>query len=199
MAKTDFRSRPPSKRAAERFSKNRIKNRPSSAWAYPSVSIRDPRVYPILLLQEACSSLGSRLFMRIREELALAYYVGAYEQSGTLPGYFCFYAGTELAQARRVVEEIFSEAGKLCQDGLSPEELDRTKAKLLGQRAIGQQDIGAVARTAAVHELLGLGYDFAQKEDELIRNVTLGEVQDAARLILNPDNCVVSIVGPEEV
>jgi zinc protease len=137
--------------------------------------------------------------MRIREELALAYYVGAYEQSGILPGYFCFYAGTELAQARRVVEEIFSEAEKLCREGLSPEELDRTKAKLLGQRAISQQDIGAVARTAAVHELLGLGYDFAQKEDELIRNVTLEEVQNAARQILNPEKSVISIVGPEGI
>ncbi len=166
---------------------------------YPSVSIHDPLVYPILLLQESCSSLGSRLFMRIREELALAYYVGAYEQSGTLPGYFCFYAGTELTQAKRVVEEIFSEAEKLRREGLSPEELDRTKAKLLGQRAIRQQDIGTVARTAAVHELLGLGYDFAQKEDELIRNVTLEEVQIAARQILNPENCVVSIVGPEGI
>ena len=54
-----------------------------------------------------------------------------------------------------------------------------------------------MARAAAVNELLGLGYDFAQKEDELIRNGTLQEVQNAARQILNPDNCVVSIVRPE--
>lgn len=164
---------------------------------YPGVSIKEPLLYPVLLLQAACSSLGSRLFVRIRDELALAYYVGAYQQSGTLPGYFCFYAGTEPSQANRVVEEIFAEAEKLREEGLSAEELERTKARLLGQRAISQQDIGSVARAAAVNELLGLGYDFAQKEDELIRNVTLQEVQNAARQILNPDNCVVSIVRPE--
>ena len=42
------------------------------------------------LLGEACSDLGSRLFMRIREELGLAYYVGAQSQPGMTPGSFSF-------------------------------------------------------------------------------------------------------------
>jgi len=44
--------------------------------------------------QEACSDLGSRLFMRIRDKLGLAYYVGAQNFAGLAPGYFAFYVGT---------------------------------------------------------------------------------------------------------
>jgi zinc protease len=32
--------------------------------------------------------------MRVREELGLAYYVGAQNMAGLVPGYFAFYCGT---------------------------------------------------------------------------------------------------------
>src|SRR5439155_4303947 len=57
--------------------------------------------YPLELLQEACSDLGSRLFLRIRETLGLAYYVGAQNFVGLAPGYFAFYVGTMPEKADR--------------------------------------------------------------------------------------------------
>ena len=51
-------------------------------------------------MQEACSDLGSRLFLRIREKLGLAYYVGAQNFLGLVPGYFAFYAGTDAGEGR---------------------------------------------------------------------------------------------------
>jgi zinc protease len=53
----------------------------------------DPESYALEILQEACSDLGSRLFMRIRENLGLAYYVGAQNFAGLSP-LFGFYVGT---------------------------------------------------------------------------------------------------------
>ena len=49
---------------------------------------------------------GSRLFLRIREELGLAYYVGAQNFAGVVPGYFAFYTGTEPAKADQVEKEL---------------------------------------------------------------------------------------------
>ena len=65
---------------------------------FPGASLHDTDRYALELLQEACSDLGSRLFMRIREKLGLAYYVGAQNFLGLVPGYFAFYVGTEPGQ-----------------------------------------------------------------------------------------------------
>ena len=63
--------------------------------------MHDADRYALELLQEACSDLGSRLFLRIREKLGLAYYVGAQNFLGLAPGYFAFYAGTAPEKAGR--------------------------------------------------------------------------------------------------
>ena len=47
------------------------------------------------VISEALNDMGSRLFLRIREELGLAYYVGTQNFSGLMPGCFSFYAGTK--------------------------------------------------------------------------------------------------------
>ena len=161
---------------------------------YPGVDLKDPRIYPLVLLQEICSDLGSRLFMRIRDELALASYVGAFQQCGVQPGYFCFYAGTEPSSADQVVQELFKQAESLVKEGVTAAELDRAKAKIKGQRSIARQDLGEVARMTAVNEICGLGYDYAEKEDALLQAVTLEQVQKAAADILKPERCVISIV-----
>jgi zinc protease len=61
---------------------------------FPGLTIKDPDRYALELLQEGCSDLGSRLFLRVREKLGLAYYVGAQNFLGLVPGYFAFYVGT---------------------------------------------------------------------------------------------------------
>ncbi|MCX6924309.1 MAG: pitrilysin family protein [Verrucomicrobia bacterium] len=61
---------------------------------YRGTTVHDADRYALDMLQETCSDLGSRLFMRIREKLGLAYYVGAQNVAGLAPGYFTFYAGT---------------------------------------------------------------------------------------------------------
>jgi len=61
---------------------------------FPGVTLHNPDRYGLELIQEALSDLGSRLFLRIRESLGLAYYVGAQNFLGLEPGYFALYAGT---------------------------------------------------------------------------------------------------------
>ena len=103
--------------------------------------------YALELIQESCSDLGSRLFLRIREQLGLAYYVGAQNLAGLVPGYFAFYTGTEPAKAAQVETELLKEAELLRTEGLTAEELKRAKAKIIGQKKIARQDLGNLAST----------------------------------------------------
>ena len=164
---------------------------------FRGTTIRDPDRYPLELLQEACSDLGSRLFLRIREQLGLAYYVGAQNVLGLTPGYFAFYAGTAPEKAAQVETELLKEAELLRVEGLTAEELKRAQAKIIGQRKIARQDLGSFAMTTALDELYGLGYAHTDTEDALYEAVGLEEAKRVARKYLTPDALVISVLKPE--
>ena len=154
--------------------------------------------YALDLLQESCSDLGSRLFLRIREQLGLAYYVGAQHFAGLAPGYFAFYAGTEPAKAKLVEEEILREAALLRNEGLTAEELKRAKAKIIGQKKIARQELGHLASTTALDELYGLGYQNGEQEDAKYEAVTLEQIKAIANKYLKADAVVVAVMKPEK-
>jgi zinc protease len=153
--------------------------------------------YALELIQEALSDLGSRLFMRVREKLGLAYYVGAQNFLGLLPGYFAFYAGTEPEKVALVEAEMLLEAEALRKEGLSEQELRRSKAKVLGQKKIARQDLGNYAMNAALDELYGLGFQHGDVEDAHYEAVTLHDIRVAAEKYLKRDALVVGIIQPE--
>lgn len=181
-----------------RVSETRDKKQGVIVIAFPGVSIRDKDRHALELLQEALSDLGSRLFVRIRENLGLAYYVGAQHFLGLQPGYFALYAGTMPDKLALVEEEMLKEVRLLRETGLSAEELQRAKAKLLGQKKIARQDLGGYAVATALDELYGLGYNNCDQEDALYEAVTLDDVLQAIRRYLEPERCVISTVSPEQ-
>ncbi len=152
--------------------------------------------YPLELLQEACSDLGSRLFVRIREKLGLAYYVGAQNFLGLASGYFSFYAGTEPEKVRVVEGELLKEVEALRAEGLTTEELRRAKAKIVGHKKIARQDLGGHALEAALDELYGLGFAYSEEDDARYEAVTAEQVQQAAQFYLRPEAMVISVIQP---
>jgi len=179
-----------------RVSESREKKQAVLVVGFPGTSIYAEDRYALELLQEACSDLGSRLFMRIREKLGLAYYVGAQNFLGLVPGYFAFYAGTEPEHAAGVERELLQEAAALRREGLTDEELKRSKAKVIGQKKIARQDLGSFAMTTALDELFGLGYQNIDLEDAKYEAVTLDQVKVVAQKYLRADALVVAMIKP---
>jgi zinc protease len=128
--------------------------------------------------------------------LGLAYYVGATNFLGLVPGYFAFYAGTAPEGADRVEQELLAEASLLREQGLTADELRRAKAKVIGQKKIGRQDLGRCALAHALDELYGLGYANSDTEDAQFEAVTLDQVRAVAQRYLTPGRHVVSMVRP---
>jgi zinc protease len=179
-----------------RVSESRDKKQAVIIAGYRGASMHDEDRYALELLQESCSDLGSRLFLRIREKLGLAYYVGAQNFLGLVPGYFAFYAGTEPEKIELVEAEILKEAELLRAEGLTAEELKRSKAKVIGQKKIARQDLGGYAMTTALDELYGLGYGYTDSEDAKYEAVTLAQVKAVAKKYLKPGALVISVVKP---
>ena len=165
-------------------------------FGFPGTTFFDKERHALDLLQETCSDLGSRLFMRIRDELGLAYYVGAQHMPGVVRGYFGFYAGTSPEHVEQVKEEFKIQINKIKSEGITQQELDRSKAKMLGQKQIARQDLGHLAMASALDELYGLGFQHPMEEDAAIRAVSLEDVQKAAEKIFDLENSTVAVVGP---
>jgi zinc protease len=180
-----------------RVTETRDKKQAVLVIGYRGTTVLHADRYPLDLLHEACSELGSRLFLRIREKLGLAYYVGAQNVVGLAPGYFAFYAGTAPEKATLVESELLKEAELLRAEGLTAEELKRAQAKIIGQRKIARQDLGSFAMTTALDELYGLGYAYTDTEDACYEAVTLDQIKDVARKYLLPNALVISLVQPD--
>ena len=183
--------------APKRVEETRDKKQAVVVIGFAGTTMHDDDRYTLDLLQEACSDLGSRLFLRVREKLGLAYYVGAQHFPGLAPGYFAFYAGTEPTKAALVEQEFLAEAELLRNEGLTAEELKRAKAKIIGSKKIARQDLGSLASLTALDELYGLGYQRTDLDDAKFEAVTLEQVKAVAQKYLKPDAFVVSVVKPE--
>jgi zinc protease len=162
---------------------------------YPGIDLKNPDRPAIELMNAALSSMGSRLFIRLRDQSALCYYVGVNEMIGLNPGFIYFYIGTEPAKLDRAESEILSEIEKLRKGGLTPEELERARNGLLGDRKMQKQNLGELAMVAALDELYGLGYDYADKLEAAYSAVTIPQVQSIAEKYLSQKS-VVSVVKP---
>ena len=133
---------------------------------------------PVLeLINEACSDLGSRFFLRIREQMGLAYFVSSSQTLGLVPGPFVFYLGTAPQKVEAVKKAFLEEISKLAADGLTPEELTRAKEKLLGQQDIRNQSNDSFAYATALDELYGLGFAHYKDLKARVEAVTLEDVK----------------------
>ena len=156
------------------------------AVGFPTVPALHKDRAALELLDESCSDMASRLFLRIREEQGLAYYTGAFQILGMAPGAFAFYLGTSPAQLDHAQSELLDEVGKLAAHGLEEEELVRVKRSWVGKNLISRQSPESLARTAALDELYGVGHDHHELLVARVQALTVADVRAAARKYFGP-------------
>src|SRR6202048_5089090 len=92
LALTDARPSSPISKT-ESVESNKEKAQGVVMVGYRGVNMFDKDRHALELIDEASSDLGSRFFVRIRENMVLGYYVGASQMQGLVPGLFAFYLG----------------------------------------------------------------------------------------------------------
>jgi zinc protease len=163
---------------------------------YPGSDVLSPDRTLLDLLNEASNDLGSRFFNRIREQMGLAYFVGAGNFAGLAPGSFVFYLGTDPKKVDAVAAELQNEINGLSKDGLTEEELARAKRKLLGAEAIRNQSNSTFAASVAVDELVGLGFDNYLRRRNQVESATVADIRNAAAKYFGTPSRVEVIVRP---
>ena len=165
---------------------------------YRGVDIFSPDRYALDLIDEASSDLGSRFFIKIREEMGLAYYVGASQMQGLVPGVFAFYLGTDPQKIAPVKTALLDEIKKLASEGLTAEELTRAKKKIVGQQEIANQSNDSFGQQAALDELYGLGFDHYKALEREVNAVSLDDIKRVAAKYFRDQPYVLATVRPPE-
>lgn len=163
---------------------------------YLGCTLFDPDRVGLEILDEATGDSSSRFFVKVREQLGLAYSVGTSLLLGLAPGIFSVYAATS--------PELVEQVGKLCQEeiqtladgGLTEHEFDRAKTKLLAQLAFQKQNMDSYAHGMALNELYGLGIDYFEKRQEQIRQIELESVREVCHKYLMDKPVITVIVSP---
>lgn len=163
---------------------------------YRGADMFSPDRYALELIDEASSDLGSRFFVRIREQMGLAYYVGTSQMQGLVPGLFLFYLGTDPQKIEPVRAALLEEIGKLASEGLTAEELARAKKKMIGQQQIANQSNDSFGYMAALDELYGLGFDHYKTLERDVEAITVEEVRSVAAKYFQNQPYVLALVRP---
>jgi predicted Zn-dependent peptidase len=142
-------------------------------------------------------SMGSRLFDEIREQRGLAYSVYSVAHAYADVGILQLSAGLEsgkCVEAYRRMREIVDD---LRANGPRDDEVERARAYAAGRRVLAFENTNAVARYAA-NQTIVFGEDIdPDRAIDLLDNVTLDEVAEAARSV-DPETLAVGCVGPHE-
>jgi predicted Zn-dependent peptidase len=164
---------------------------------YMGSSINSP-AYPVLKLLSTYlgNGLSSRLFVELREKRGLAYEISATYSTKPYPASFIVYMGTAPENTSRAIKELGQEVERLSQIELSPEELQTSKNKILGQYALGKQTNGQIAHMYGWYEILGLGIEFDHEFPQLINQVSAELAMTVANSYLKTP--YLSLVGPGE-
>jgi zinc protease len=168
------------------------------ALGYPGCAALDENRHALRMLQEWCSDMAGPLFTRIREELGLAYQVGATQFHGHDTGLFAFYMATDPAQIELAESELRSQIAQLASDGIPEEAFDRVRSTVLSATAIEQQAPGSIARHAAIDMLFGLPATHHRELTGIYETITPDEVRAAARDLLAHRLPVIIRVLPDE-
>jgi zinc protease len=165
---------------------------------FQSTVVDGPDRAALELINEASNDLGSRFFNRIREKMGLAYFVGAAHFYGLAPGAFIFYLGTDPKKVEPVTRELRDEVSLLAKEGLTEEELQKAKRKLLGAEAIRNQSNEALAATCAMDELMGTGFDDYTRRKEDLEKISLDDIRQVAAKYFRAASSVEATVVPPD-
>jgi len=168
------------------------------AYGFTAVARSDPAYYAASLMNNIFGqySMGGRLGDNIRERQGMAYYVFSSLDANVAEGPLTVRAGVSAENVDRALAAIDDEVGRLAREGATAQELAESQQYLIGSMLRALETNAAIAVFLQSAEFFGLGLDFDVRLPEHLRAVTLDEVNETARRLLDPERATVVIAGP---
>jgi zinc protease len=132
----------------------------------------------------------------VREKSGLAYYASSNLSAGVGPGSWEVSAGVNPKNVKKAIDLITKELKRFVKGGVTKEELADSQANYIGRLPLSFESNGGVAASLINIERHGLGLDYYQRYEGIIRSVTRDEVLNVARKYIDPDALVIATSGP---
>jgi predicted Zn-dependent peptidase len=142
------------------------------------------------------AGMSSRLFIKLREEMGVAYYVRAFNNPGLDHGSFQISAGVNNARAEEVIKEIITECNLLVSKKVSFEELNKVKSLIIGNMKMSLEATDDIANFYGGQELLKNEIKTLEDKIKEIKKVTPDDIQKMAKVIFKTQNLNLAVIGP---
>lgn len=141
-------------------------------------------------------SMSSRLFITIREQKGLAYYVSASNSTYYQVGNFTIHSGLKIDRTKETLSEILYELRKIKSDLVSETELNRAKDYVRGKIALAMEDkhkeLDWILERFAFSGRIKTLKDFYNKLDK----VKAEDLKRVANEIFKNENMNLALIGP---
>ena len=165
--------------------------------AYPGIPRNHPDQWAMDLL---CTILGggtsSRLFIQLRERMALVYDVHAYPTYFHDTGSVVVYSGMERSRTDSALDGILREIDRLQRRRVPDSELQRAKQYYRGRLSLGLEDSHAVASWFGSQEMLQHEVVTPEAAADAVCHVTSDDLLRVARTYLTLNRVRFAAVGP---
>jgi len=169
-------------------------------FAAPGIQDEDPDWIPLAVANYILGGGGfsSRLMDQVREQRGLVYGIGTgpsvREHSAIIRGS----AQTENGDVAQALEVTRAEMARLYREGATQEEVNDAITYLTGSFALDLDSNSKIAGVVHGYQTAGRGIDYINRRNDLIRAVTLDDVNRVIRRLFNPDAFTFVVVGQPE-
>jgi predicted Zn-dependent peptidase len=143
--------------------------------------------------------MSSRLFQEVREKRGLAYAVYSYHQGYSDAGAIKTYVGSTTGNVEEAVEVIVEQLGRVMEEAVEEEELERTKQQLKSSTLLALESTAARMNRVGRSVITGAELLTPQEISARIEDVTPQDIARLAKQHLRTDHMYLSAVGPEEL
>ncbi len=158
---------------------------------------RDPDYYPAQLMNFVLggSGFGSRLTEEVREKRGLTYGINSYLFDMDHASGFVIGLSTENKNAGEAVKIINAEMARMRDQGITAEELKGAQDYIVGSLPMSFSSTSAIAGTVRWLQEVGYPMDHYDRYPDLIRAVTLADVERVSQRLLHPEKMLTILVG----
>lgn len=140
--------------------------------------------------------MSSRLFIKVREQLGLAYYVKTAVSSDPDTGFLVTQAGVDNNRVEKAISAVLNEYGKIAKNRISAKELKKAKDHFKGKMTLLFEASDAQASFYGTQELLEKKILTPEEIYAKINEVSVNDILKVSKDIFKPEKLNLALIGP---
>ncbi len=168
-----------------------------SMMGFHGPNLHSEDLYPMDVLAIALGGgETSRLYRELREKMGIVYTVMAWSATPRDPGMFWIATSFEPENYEGVKEAVWEQIEKLRSEGISQEELEIARAKVLSDYVFAKETVEGQARSLGSGEFDAYDIFFDKHYVESIAQVSAGDIQRVIEKYFRSENSVITTLMP---